>query len=45
MSDRLHHILAATLAGLGVAILLYACSYPADALPKPSNPVKMARCK
>lgn len=45
MSDRAHSILAAALVALGVVILLYAWSYPADALPKPSNPVKMARCK
>ncbi len=45
MSDRLHNILAAALAALGVVILLYAWSYPADALPKPSNPVKVAGCR
>lgn len=45
MSDRAHNILTAALVAIGVAILLYAWSYPADALPKPSNPVKMARCR
>ncbi len=46
MSDRLHNILAMALISLGIALLLYAWSFPADALPKPSNPVHMARlCK
>lgn len=44
MSDRLHTFILCGLALIGAAILFCAYSLPADALPKPANPVSIVRC-
>lgn len=45
MTERRENMVIGAVMAIGLALLAHACSSDSNALPRPENPVKIARCR